>query len=283
MIRLTRQRTTAIPARYRGADRIGHEEALLTARRDQLAAGEGSLGFLKSSMWKPAKARLEAETAGKCGYCEAFARNVAHCDVEHIRPKSIYWWLGLCFDNYVLSCQICNQAPNKLDQYPVTRLLAEPAIRADTPAARIAALANTIAPDPLNDDAQLTFAEFERQLRRENPDLIHPYAEDPEPFFVWNVDSVLREVSIAPRAARGRAKARAASTIQILGLNRPELLRNRHTTYQPVDTLCQGVRAAIPAALRATFEQSLREAMADNHPYAAMNRYVIRVIHGLTI
>lgn len=282
MIQLSRQRTTDIPARYRGAGRIGHEQALLTARRDFLRAGGTSFGFLESSMWKPAKARLDVEAAGKCGYCESEARVVAHCDVEHIRPKSVYWWLGLCFDNYVLSCQICNQT-HKGDQYPAVRPMAPPRVSATSTAAALARIADTIAPDPLNDDAALKLSDFRRVWKGESPALINPYEEDPEPFFVWIPNSTLREVSAAPRATRGRAKARAEETIAILGLNRPELLRARWKQFRPVDTLCRNFKAGLPSPEKEDTEDMLKEVMAGDSPYAAMSRYVIREIHGLTI
>ena len=110
MIRLSRIRTTAIPTRFRGTQRITRERELMTALRDHLATPGSEFKFLKNSLWSPSKPRLKAEAHDKCGYCEAFATAVAHCDVEHIRPKSVYWWLALCYDNYVLACQICNQS-----------------------------------------------------------------------------------------------------------------------------------------------------------------------------
>lgn len=148
MIRLTRQRSTAIPARFRGADRISNERALLAARRDHITSGATKFEFLKSSMWSPSKPQLDAEANGKCAYCEALARANAHCDVEHIRPKKTYWWLALCYDNYVLACQICNQT-HKGDKYPVAAAaLGEPAITGSADTILINSLSNTLAPDP---------------------------------------------------------------------------------------------------------------------------------------
>lgn len=108
MIRLSRARSAAIPARFRGVKRQLRERALLTARRDFLASAGSTFDFLTNALWKDAKAPLKAESHKKCGYCEALASVTAHCDVEHIRPKSAYWWLALCYDNYVFACQICN-------------------------------------------------------------------------------------------------------------------------------------------------------------------------------
>jgi hypothetical protein len=94
MIQLQRVRTAkAIPAAFRGDKRRLREIELLKARRKSLQAGEKL--DLESSLWKPAKEQLLRETGDKCGYCEASASTVCHCDVEHIRPKAIYWWLAL--------------------------------------------------------------------------------------------------------------------------------------------------------------------------------------------
>ena len=157
MIRLTRVRSAAIPDRFHGASRIKYEQTLLDARRTFLATPGAKFDFLQSSMWSPAKPQLETESNSKCGYCEVVARATAHCDVEHIRPKRRYWWSALCYDNYVLACQICNQT-HKGDSYPVAAPLAEPAITGAATAAEIAALVNTLAPDPLSDDALCALA-----------------------------------------------------------------------------------------------------------------------------
>jgi hypothetical protein len=282
MIRLTRVRTDTIPERFRGVGRIENEKRLIEAWRDHVAARAGSFAYLKSSMWKPAKAQLEAESANKCGFCEAPAAVVTPCDVEHFRPKSLYWWLGLCYDNYLLACDICNRK-YKGNQYPVEKRLKGPPVTATTTAARIVQIVNSFAPDPLDENADYRLSQFEQELRAENPELISPYFEDPEPFFRWEADETLGEVAIAPRKTRGPEKTRAESTIRILGLDRVKLRQARYQFYRPLDDLCLGVKAEIPPDLRARYEMTLRRAMEDKHTFAAMNRYVIRTIHGLTI
>ena len=69
-------------------------------------------------VWKAAKPQLKLETGGKCAYCESPTDTVAHGDVEHFRPKSKYWWLAYCYDNYLYACQICNQV-HKGDEFPI--------------------------------------------------------------------------------------------------------------------------------------------------------------------
>lgn len=52
-----------------------------------------------------AKAFLGAKQHFKCAYCEGQS---GEGEVEHFRPKSIYWWLTWSYDNLVLSCKDCN-------------------------------------------------------------------------------------------------------------------------------------------------------------------------------
>ena len=163
MIQLQRDRTAkAVPVVFRGAKRAARELQLLTARRKWLLAGDPKKAFdLQSSLWKPAKTQLAREAGDKCAYCEASAKTVCHCDVEHLRPKKVYWWLALCYDNYVLACQLCNQS-HKSDKYPRKgRRLAAPRLAKTTSDTALKALVGKFAPDPVDDAQTLKRAAFE--------------------------------------------------------------------------------------------------------------------------
>lgn len=96
MIQLQRVRTAkAIPKAFRGPGRIESLLLLLEGRR------AGALEF-DAKVWKAAKNQLKKESCGKCAYCEAPTAVVAHGDVEHFRPKDLYWWLAYCYDNCFL-------------------------------------------------------------------------------------------------------------------------------------------------------------------------------------
>lgn len=43
----------------------------------------------------------------KCCYCE-WCPGLKARDVEHFRPKAIYWWLAWSWPNLLFSCDICN-------------------------------------------------------------------------------------------------------------------------------------------------------------------------------
>jgi uncharacterized protein (TIGR02646 family) len=52
-----------------------------------------------------------------CAYCQCDIRH-APSDVEHFRPKSVYWWLAYELDNYLLSCIPCNRSYKK-ERFPL--------------------------------------------------------------------------------------------------------------------------------------------------------------------
>ena len=54
----------------------------------------------------------------KCAYCES-REQLKRNDVEHFRPASRYWWLAFTWENLLFSCRNCNQAPYKLDKFPL--------------------------------------------------------------------------------------------------------------------------------------------------------------------
>ena len=44
-----------------------------------------------------------------CAYCQSKLQAGDRGDVEHFRPKNMYWWMAYDFDNYLLSCINCNR------------------------------------------------------------------------------------------------------------------------------------------------------------------------------
>lgn len=96
------------------------------------------------SDWSAFKSEFTEAQNGKCGFCEGPVLGLHYGDVEHFRPKSEvseldesdpdswgreeawkstvvgrtfkgkptkpgYWWLAYEWNNYLLSCQVCNQ------------------------------------------------------------------------------------------------------------------------------------------------------------------------------
>jgi len=271
MIKLTRDRAR-IHADFRGDKLFKKLVALVEARvRDgKNIKFEGVIGD-----WTKAKKSLRSESHGKCAYCESDTEKVAHGDVEHFRPKSIYWWLALCVDNYNFSCQLCNQT-YKSDEFPVTGAqLVAPDLPGALPLPVDAALKQLIAriaPDP----AVVTDAELLQKWFKEDSDLPNPYLEDPETLFAWAVSEVNEEVHLVPPAgANARAQRAVESAIKYLGLNRETLTRSRFVVYEELQ-LALLVWQTGNAEGKKRGELHVKKMCSDDRQYVGMSRFFAR-------
>lgn len=61
--------------------------------------------------------QLIKDQYGKCAYCECRV-TMAYNDVDHYRPKSIYYWLGHEWSNLLYACPTCNRSCKK-DSFPL--------------------------------------------------------------------------------------------------------------------------------------------------------------------
>jgi hypothetical protein len=279
MIKLTRVRTaSAIPAGLRGQLRKKKALMLLKGKR------AGSLAF-KSDYWKPAKEQLKAETHNKCAYCEADTAVVAHGDVEHFRPKSVYWWLAYCYDNYLYSCQVCNQV-YKGNSFPIRGVpLPEPLVSPQASDAELQALAAVVAPDPLKDSQGMPMADFRQQAAQELACLVDPYNADPADLFAWDADDVLQEVRLVPLDASVEATSAVQAAQDHLGLNREELRELRWREYHKLTTFKDVLLSGqlIDAALVESVKETIRDMMVDDAPFAGMVRYYVQSLWNLDL
>lgn len=272
MIKVRRSRAGAdLHAHFHGGKLV---KKLITLAGRRLVEGP-NIDF-KSTYgdWKKTKARLKKESGKKCCYCETPTSVSSWGDVEHFRPSSKYWWLALCIDNFVYSCQICNQG-YKGDDFPIRGAkLTEPPIPAllPTTAAGQKTLADRICPDPtLFTDAQIIALWAD-----EDADLLHPYLEDPEPLLEWAVVVTNEEVLIHPAAGRSqRARRVMQAAIDHLGLNREELKQYRYTIYLQLELFIRIWKRSrgINRTYAAEGVQLLCRATAS---YAGMCRYFAR-------
>ena len=244
MIKLTR--TTEPPAGFAGEQRIEKNLALIRLRQED--------GKPDSGVWRQARIYLKDETHGKCAYCESATSTVAYGDVEHFRPKSVYWWLAYCYDNFSYSCQLCNQMYKKATFRVAreNRRWRGPAMLARTEEIAAREHARSMTPDP-RDRATggMPFDEFLRAARKEKPFLVDPYVEDPEELYKWEADPVLQEVRVAARTKRTRATRAIRAAEDDLGLNREELRRRRWENY----SLSGGPTTQSPPASTSVFRQ----------------------------
>lgn len=266
MIRLERRRGAAhVPKTFQQPKLSAAAEKLARIYYD--AKETGKYGF-ESSAWKPAKGALKKDTGGKCAYCEASTDVVAHGDVEHFRPKSIYWWLAFVYDNYLFSCQICNQS-YKGDKFPIAgNLAAAPTMPPALPTDRdLPNLLKTLVLDP----TRLTDGDLLALWAAEDADLPNPYLEDPEPLFTYEADDRNREIWM--RSAGGARADRAfAAADAVLGINREELRRLRYADYRPFFMLRATLDQLTPD-LRQDVMRELRVQQGRRQPFAGMKRF----------
>jgi uncharacterized protein (TIGR02646 family) len=276
MILLSRDRSEkAIHANFRGNKRIALNNELLTQQRDFVKDIIKERKFT-ASRWGAAKKQLFIETKGKCAYCEANTQVVAHGDVEHYRPKSIYWWLAYCYENYLVSCAVCNEV-HKKDKFPTLHSAVQSVeIFAHTTDSEIQNLTKILTPDPLNEDEGLDYVTFKTAFDQERPLLVNPYYEDPEKFFAYEADEVLREVAVVP--LRPELIPFVEASVDIYGLNRTELLDLRFRVFETYDTHRLTLEDdGISERTRRKNEIAIEQMKQPNALFAGMVRYFDRL------
>lgn len=146
---------------------------------------------------------------GKCAYCEDFRGNKRNADgkpawswqVEHFRPKVIYYWLGYECTNFLISCHDCNSKQCKGEQFPLISSITQLKV------------------DDFIKNGQLEIAHcniFHDIFKTEQPILINPVIDKPHEFIAFLPDG-----TVTDKNDRGK------ESIKIYGLNRPLLIQNR--------------------------------------------------------
>jgi len=236
---------------------------------------------------------------GKCAFCESKVRAVAHGDVEHFRPKAGYdqgrrfnydgyFWLAYDWANLYFSCQICNQM-YKENHFPV--LLDNKGVERRTTFERNKGeVENPVLIDPGKEDPRehirfdprtgeaypfSLLTAYLRQMKKVadpgsaiwvNAGLIPETASS----YQVNVDPVTQQFVITGkghelwdllRVAPGPL-LRGVRTIQILGLNRAELVRRRVAHLRALRGLFVAATAGRPESgpAQAGLEAAMRPA-----------------------
>ena len=185
--------------------------------------------FKVISKWKPAKEQLLSESYGKCAFCECEIPSHNHGDVEHYRPKSIYWWMAYTIDNFLLSCSICNQ--RKSNSFEVRRERASCGNLPDeSDTDGINKFVERLVLKPSLSRFDYSMLGLKKLRHEEKPKLLNPYIEDKiETYFIWSFDDVLKEVEMLPKSSLSpQKKQNAIYTINLLDLNRIRLKKKRY-------------------------------------------------------
>jgi uncharacterized protein (TIGR02646 family) len=274
MIKIVRIRTRKGLEGYTGSYLQKKLSKLLGYYYSDGATGKVSFKSKKRQVWRKAKPQLKKESHSKCAYCEADTAVVAHGDVEHFRPKSEYWWLAYCYDNYTFSCQVCNQV-YKGDNFFVSgpklpSPVVPPILPTDSNA--LAQLIKSLCPDPVTSSD----LDVSGLFLVEDANLLNPYLNDPELDFSWDPKPATKEVWLVSNST-ARSTRVVDAAVDMLGLNREELLRLRWNAYYELETLAlvfQGANFTVEK--RKDLLARVRLHASDDKPFAGMKRYFLR-------
>jgi|HubBroStandDraft_3_1064219.scaffolds.fasta_scaffold02603_5 uncharacterized protein (TIGR02646 family) len=94
---------------------------------EEAAKSFANKDFTFANIWGDLKEHLQDLYRHRCAYCDGAYEAFGYGDVEHYRPKGRvteepghpgYWWLAYDPNNYLPSCQRCNQEAKK-NHFPV--------------------------------------------------------------------------------------------------------------------------------------------------------------------
>ena len=271
MIPLKRVRTA--PPVHANFQRAGREQLNMELMEDRRAAlKSGGKQKFSSGHWRQAKDQLLEESSDKCAYCEAPTAVVAYGDVEHYRPKSKYWWLAYCYDNYLASCQLCNQKYKKA-KFPHKNAAMKPPVkvRSNSTDAFLGSRKAQLSPDALS---ATEVAAFEAAHRVERPFIVNPYVDMPATWFAWEEDEFLRRVKLVPAQGVADAAEFVTAAEQDLGLNRVELQELRYAEFEKFRAFKLALKdPGISAATKAAIRPVVQSMLADDAPFAGMLRF----------
>lgn len=271
MVKLERIRTTAaIKSSYHGDRKKVKDKELMVAYRLFLADNTQPIVF-NSAYWKNSKDQLKIESSGKCAYCEADTQVVAHGDVEHYRPKSIYWWLAYTYDNYLFACQICNQT-YKNDNFPIAgTVFSAPMINFGTTDDDINLLRGNISPDPIDFQTGYQLTTYLASHNIEQALLLNPYFDDPTRFIAYHYSDEKMEVSIIPIDNHAEPYIKAME--DYYGINRIELKNLRYRVFKMFRVLKKSYFSVNDPILKADIEDQLNDMLSLQYTFAGMNRF----------
>ena len=275
MIRLNRVRSVPpVHKNFYGPGRVAANLRLIKMKRDGELDASASDKW-NPAFWKEAKDQLLAETFGKCAYCETPTDVVDYGDVEHFRPKSKYWWLAYCYENYLVSCAICNQKfkSDGFLQRAGTVQLASPVLRSNHSEARLLEMAKKLTPDPIQPGEGMSYEEFEDNLNSEWALLVNPYFEDPAEYYAYRPILETQEVHVVPAKKEYQDVVDAAQ--QLFGINRTELLDLRFQWYCLYMTYRHTLDdPGISANTRIMNQARMNDMRRGNMAYTGMVRYL---------
>lgn len=270
---LKRKRTTGIPKAFRGSDRVAKTLQLLKSEQ-AIQLGELEKHEFRST-WSPCKQQLHRESHNKCAYCEAPTTLVAYGDVEHYRPKSKYWWLAYCYDNYLASCTLCNQKYKKAKFQILNSKMSAPIVRPNDNDATLRTKAAKITPDPYSKTGGMSWAIYEAAHHAERPLLLNPYFDDPMQYVAWQVDHSKGYVKLAALNATDAFQQKMVAAMERdFGINRKELCVHRYDVYLIyVQARLMSEDTEVPDHWRTSMAQQRNKYLRPEKAFSGMLQY----------
>ncbi len=193
---------------------------------------------------KKLKAVLETLFHSRCAYCEGIYGVTGSMEVEHYRPKSVYYWLAADWANLLPSCNLCNNG--KRSKFPLK--------------------------DPRSQ------AHRRGQERREFPLLLNP--SDPRPSRRPEKHLVFRsgDGSIQAVAMRGKPSPLGTASIIVYRLTRASLSSARKDWATRVQWHIDNWKRAQKrsAADREFAYQGLKSFIVEGQPFRGLTVQILR-------
>ena len=199
---------------------------------------------LDDRIWREYKPFARSIFHGKCAFCESNVDIAGEGDIEMYRPKSVYWWLAYDWKNLLYACAICNRRYKK-NRFPL----------AD--------------PKDLSEDFKIEHIEAASGKPRimERPLLLHPYSDFPPDHLLFTENETSEGVEVTGLTKRGR------TTIDVLGLNRAELVRWRFEQWIHLRTLLSTITTGqLEAGVTDKVFTEARRLLEDSAVYAGARR-----------
>ncbi len=196
---------------------------------------------------KDLKEALKKHYHSKCAYCEQYSER---WDVEHYRPKSIYYWLAYSWDNLLYACPTCNQN-YKNDAFEIQSQVRGSFLLEDLPSIHFLS---------------------QKYNQEEQPYLLHPEIDNPELVLEFDQNG-----QISSQDKRGRC------TIVTCGLDRPSL--NDRRKQLVIDDFIKRLNNLIvfhhkSADFKRIIERLINEfaenSMDSEKEFLAFRRYVLK-------
>jgi hypothetical protein len=226
--------------------------ALALVRQERLAAARDAVARgmkVDFEGYDIVKETLFAMQHRKCCYCEKLEEQAKYRDVEHYRPKALYWWLAWTWENLLFACMDCNRE-HKRDRFPLspgdTPLLAEQA--------------------PPGGERPLILDPSDRSV-------------DPTCEIEFRRERILGRERWVPRGLTARGR----NTIELCGLDRPNLLdlysdHVAHAVRPKLEGFFAAHEAGDAQVVLLAWNRAKRGLLARERPFRALSHDALNVL-----